>query len=231
MHKYDEDANGDAYGDSPSFHTNEMSGLNDSFSSEDDLIDSISDAIQKFQQEEEVAPEFAEYSSSSSQLDSLIYSFDSHNSSSQGSIGESTPAAHMTPFSSRVASLGFAPHDDSSSSMDSSASTPASLFSDSMPLDYMSENSSDSWTSMPITPMSMLGSPFQHHRSSSLASTPVSFRGSSRSASQHYGASASQHSSPYGPIGQVPRFQLPAASPSAKLVSQDENVENTSQLF
>lgn len=212
----------------------DMPSLNDSLSSEDDLIDSISDAIQKFQQEEEGTPAFSQYPSSSSQLDSLIYSFDYNSSSSQGSSSDS---AHMTPYSSRVASLGYVP-EDSNSSMDSATSTPASLFSESGSLDYMSENSSDSWTSMPLTPISMLGSPFQPmNRSASLITTPVSYRGSSRSASQHYGASVSQHSSPYGPVGQIPRFQLPAspasvsASSSNKFASQDENVENTSQLF
>lgn len=240
LHRYDEEGTSPSFENSPELRSDGMPSLNDSLSSEDDLIDSIHDAIHKFQQEEEdqsTPQTFNEFSSSSSQLDSLIYSFDAQKAPTHASSTESS--AHMTPYSSRVASLGFAPPEDSNSSMDSTTSTPASIFSDTMSLDYMSENSSDSWTSMPLTPIAMLGSPFQPiSRSSSLVSTPVSFRGSSRSASQHYGASASQHSSPYGPIGQIPRFQLPPASPMAtsasssnKSASQDENVENTSQLF
>lgn len=231
LHKYDVDADTTSPPLSPRTPPGEHASLHDSFNSEEDLIDSINDAIYKFQQDEEPSVEFEPSSvpdsSARSQLDSLIYSFDTPVSSSQSSHSS---AAYMTPYSSRIASLGFLP-EDSNSSMDSATST--SFFSD-MGHSDMSENSSDSWHAMTFTPISLIGSPFNAPRSSSFSSNTFPHR-SSRSASQHsHGSSASQHSSPYGAIGPVPRFNLPsspAPSTPSKFAAQDENVENTSRLF
>jgi len=281
LHKYDLDCPSTLFREDSPLSSPTSPSLNVSITSDEDLIDSINHAIQQFQSEENQDAEssFSDdlYSTPNDGLNNLIYSFDTTPSRSEHSIqgGEVSSQSNSSSFTPGPGFIGFHLHDDSNSSMDSTPSSSASLYSsDALTADYISDNSNDSWASMPLTPISMLGSPFsQHHHLQQqrtlppgLSSTPITHqhqRLGIRSASQHsFGswnsqphsakpagaASASQHSSPYGAIGHVPRFAaptsmassssssssssyLPVSTFSPKILTQDENMENTSRVL
>jgi len=236
LHKYDLDASSTLFIDSEPSSPSSSPSLNISMNSEDDPIDYINDAIQKFQQEDETEGQYddAPFLPSSTSMGNFGYAFNSGLQTPQfvpnDSRSQVTPYASSTPFS--FSTLG----EDSNSSMDSTTTSTHSFFSDSNTVDYMSENSSDSWASIPLTPISLLGSPFASRTpsfgsttSSQTLSVPLESNLTSttsysaprvaRSASQHYSASSAHTQGFSTPTTNALAFSAHQSSNSASLHS------------
>lgn len=225
LHKYDLDSTNSLFGGSSQAVSPDASpNLNTSIDSEDGLIDAISDAIQKFQQDERDKPGYE--TGEDFPLDDALRTFD--NQVELSAYAGNSNSSDMSTYSSAPSYTYSLFGEDSNCSVDSATSSNGSIYSDAMTLDYMSENSCDSFSAMGMTPIAMLGSPFSFSSPQSSASqhsvatnTPIS----SSSASQHY-------SSPYGAIG-VPKFpNLNAfASNNASSSSSSSSVPFSPQPF
>ena len=231
LHKYDLNAQSTLFHDSPLSSPSSSPTLNMSLSSEDDPTDYISDAIQRFQQEGEDDHHFEDelFLAPTPNMDSYPYPYESSMPSTQ--FMSSTPYSQSTPYSSfGISSMP----EDSNSSMDSTTSSAPSFFSESMTSEYMSENSSDSWASIPLTPISLLGSPFasrMQNYSMVPTTTSSSTNGSTSSNGQAFLAppcTPSGQQFQRGPRSASQHYQTPS-TPTNSASSASQNAYSASQ--